>query len=361
MYQKITASISRTRLTAPITAGLMLAIAGAPALAQNSGNSAESTMAAAPANQEGLPSVEELTEMVVKAIGGRENIDNVKTLHTVLTMSVGGMNITMDNKWSREGGRLTKSETPFGNTEMGSDGTTAWSRMPDGSYLILSDDQIEQLDGQASMHMSMVDPKELKKNMETMEVVGREEFNGRAALKVRFEPKASEDHGFMFFDASDGMPLGMRQTDATPMGEQTTTMTLGDWKTIQGVKFFHTMKVEAPGMPGGSAEMKVTTLEVNKLDEDVFALPAEVKELAANAGSSNEEGNEGGDADAITLEDLPEAYRDRAKATIDQMSMGGKQAINRSLPQLESALSSLPEGDDKLTLQYIIQELKKVK
>lgn len=338
----------------------LLLLAGAPALAQNSSSSVESATVAASANQDGMPSVEKITEMAVKAIGGRENIDKIKTLHTVLTMSVGGMNITMDNKWAREGGRLTKSETPFGNTEMGSDGTTAWSKLPDGSYLILSEDQVDQLDGQASMHMSMVDPKELEKNMETMQVVGREEFNGREAYKVRFEPKGSEGHGFMFFDVSDGMPLGMKQTDATPMGEQTTTMTLGEWKTIEGVKFFHSMKVEAPGMPGGSAEMKVTTLEVNKLGEDVFALPAEVEELAANTPEPGDN-TEGGDADEITLDDLPEAYRDRAKTMVDQMKMGGKEAIARSLPQLESALSSIPDGDDKLTLQYVIQELKKVK
>lgn len=349
----------RTRTT--LLMALALTTTSLPVLAQNSGDSNKSTTTAATENQEGLLSVEELTDMVAKAVGGRENIDKVKTLHTVMKMSLGGMDMTMNNKWSREGGRLAKSETPFGNTEMGSDGTTAWSKLPDGSYVLLSDDQVEQLDGQASMHIGMIDLKEFKKQMGTLEVVGREEFNGRAAYKLRFEPKAAEGHGFMFFDASDGMPLGIRHTEATPMGEQTTTMTLGDWKTIEGVKYFHTMKVEIPGMPGGATEMKVTTLEVNKLDEDEFALPAEVKELVASEGNSIRGDNEGGDVDEIALEDLPEAYRDRAKTAIEEMKTNGKQAIDRSLPQLESALSSLPEGDDKLTLQYIIQELKKVK
>jgi outer membrane lipoprotein-sorting protein len=299
--------------------------------------------------------------MVIKAIGGRENIEKVKTLHTVMNMSFGGMNVTMDNKWSREGGRLTKSETPFGNSEMGTDGTTAWTKLPDGSYMILGEEQVGQLDSQASMHMGMLDLKEFQKNMDRTEVVGREEFNGRMAYKLRFEPKDSEGHGFMYFDVNDGMPLGLKQTDSTPMGEQTTTMTLGEWKTVEGVKFFHTMKVQAPGMPGGSAEMKVTTLEVNKLDEGVFALPAQVKELAANSEEADEGGNEEAAADEIKLEDLPESVREQIKQSLAAVKQGGAQAIEAAVQQYERALPQIPEGDMKLQLQYMIQELKKAK
>ncbi len=343
-----------------LAAGLVLALAGIPAIAQNSGGNSQETKPAA--GQADLPSIERLTEMTVEAVGGRENIEKIKTLHTVMTMSVGGMNITMDNKWSRSGGRMAKSETPFGNSEMGSDGTTAWTKLPDGSYVILEGDQASQLDSQASMHMGMIDPKELKKNMETMEVTGREEFDGRMAYKVKFQPKASQGSGFMYFDVNNGMPLGMKQTESTPMGEQTTTMTLADWKTVEGVKFFHTMKVTAPGMPGGgSADMKVTTLEVNKLDESAFALPAQVKEMAAGSGGSEDQGTEEAAGDDIKLEDLPEASRDQIKQTIASIKQGGAQAIEAALQQYERALPQIPEGDMKLQLQYMIQELKKAK
>lgn len=363
MSKKFNYTMLRVRLTGPITAGLMLAVAGAPALAQNNGGSSLEAAASAQASQDGLPSVEKLAEMVVKAIGGRDNIDRVKTLRTVMSMNVSGMAITMENKWGRDGGRWSKSS--FASGETGTDGTTAWMKAADGSYILIGDAQAQELNGQASMHMMMLDPEELKKNMQSMEVVGREEFDGRMCYKLRFQPKNSEDHSFIFFDASDGMPRGMMETQPGLSGEpQTSKIMLGDWKTIEGVKFFHSMKVESPGIPGGSAEMKVTTLEVNKLDKDTFALPAEVKELVANADKPAESDageNEVATGEEIQLEDLPEAYRERTKMMLEQMKQAGAEGIAAALQQYEQVMPSIPEGNDKLTLQYIIQELKKVK
>ncbi len=347
-----------------VISGLMLTIAAAPALAQN-GTTPQDTKPTMQGNQQetqdGLPSVEKLGEMAVKSIGGREALDKVKTLHTIMTMTVMGSTITMDAKWARDGGRLTSTKSPFGDSEMGTDGETAWMMMPGDRYIIIDDAQAEQLDGQASMHMNMLDPKEIGKNMDTMEVVGREEFKGRMCYKLRFEPKETEGHGFMFFDASDGRPIGMRQTEQSPMGEQTTTITLSDWKPVEGVEFFHTMKIESPAMPGGSVDMIVTTLVVNKVDADAFALPEQVKELAANADKPEEDDAENAGGTEISLDDLPEAYRERAKQMVEQMKAGGTQAVNATLPQLENMMSTLPDGDDKKTLAYVIQELKKVK
>lgn len=363
MSKKFNYTMSRVRLTGPITASLMLAVAGAPALAQNNGSSSLEAAASVQASQNGLPSVEKLAEMAVKAIGGRENINKVKTMHTVMGMNVSGMAITMENKWARDGGRWSKSSFAIG--EKGTDGTTAWMKAADGSYALLGPDQAEELNGQASMHMLMLDPEELQKNVKSMEVVGREEFDGRMCYKLRFQPKNSETHNFIFFDASDGMPRGMMETQPGLSGEpQTSKIMLGDWKTIEGVKFFHSMKVESPGIPGGSAEMKVTTLEVNKLDEDAFALPAEVKELVANAdqpAESDTGGNEVASGDEIKLEDLPENLRDQTQKTIEGVKQAGAQAIKVALEQYEQAMPYVPEGDNKLTLQYMIQELKKVK
>jgi outer membrane lipoprotein-sorting protein len=351
-----------------LKAGLVLALAGAPALSQNNNNGNSDQPAQPTVQAQGdLPSVDEVSERAVEAIGGREAMDKVKTLHTVMTMTVMGSTITMDNKWSREGGRFTANESPFGNSEMGTDGQTAWMKMPPDRYVLMDEAQAEQLDGQASMHINMLDPKVVRRNMDSMEVVGREEFAGQMAHKLRFEPKDSEGHGFMYFDVRDGRPLGLMQTEDTPMGEQTTTITLGDWKTVEGIQFFHTMKIESPAMPGGSVEMKVTKLEVNSLEDSAFALPEKVKELAAAAAEEEAEQPAEGDAgngaatEEIKLEDLPETYRERAKTMVDQMKAGGKEAATRTIQQLEGMMDSMPEGDDKLTMQYVIQELKKVK
>jgi hypothetical protein len=356
-----------------LTAGLIVAFAGSAALAQNNngnsgGNTPQEPKPAMQQAQEGMPTFDEIAEMAGKAIGGREALSKVKGLHTVMSMNVMGSAIVMDSKWGREGGRLSKTESPFGNTEMGTNGTTAWMKMPtaDGSgrFVLIDGMQVEQLNSQASMHMNILDPKLVAENMSSLEVVGQEEFDGRMAYKVRFEPKEEGGYGFMYFDAGSGEPLGLQQIQEGPMGEETSTITLGEWKTVEGVKFFHKMTISAPSMPGGEVVMTVSKLEVNKLADDAFELPEKVKEMAAEAEQDAEESdNPGGDENAgasdIKLEDLPESYRERAGAMIQQIKAGGAESIKRSLEQFQQVLDALPEGDDKLTLQYVMQELKK--
>ncbi len=338
--------------------------AGAPALAQNDGNSNGQTAPAVPQDSN-LPSIDKIFADAVESVGGREKIDEIKTLHTVMTMSVMGSEITTVNKWSRDGGRFNSSTSPFGDSEMGSDGKVAWMKMDTDRYVLMEEVQAKQLDGQASMHMNLLDPNRMREEMESLEVVGQEQFGEKTGYKIRFEPKDDQGGGFIYFDVRDGRPLGMTQTSDTPMGKQTTTITLSDWKTIEGVQFFHKMTIASPAMPGGSVEMNVSKLEVNALADDAFELPEQVKELAANEDAEEGNGNDdGGSADAsneIKLEDLAEAHQERAKLMVQQMQANGKAAVDRMLPRLEQTLATMAEGDDKLTMQYVIQELKKTK
>ena len=337
-------------------------LAGSAALAQNSGGNAIGQAESAPAvAQDGLPALEKIMKDALDAVGGQEALDKVKTLHTVMSMQMMGTDVTMEQKWSRDGGRVASTSSPMGSMEMGTDGTTAWMNMPGAGHSIVGDEQAEQLDSQASLHIMMLDPRLVQEKMAGMEVVGREEFNGRAANVVRFEPEDSEGEGFLFFDAGTGRILGLRQTEQSPMGEQTTTMTFGEWKKVGGVEFFHELKVQSPMMPGGPMDMKITTLKVNELDESAFALPEEVAALvAADAAEENSSAVEDVvESNEIALEDLPESDRERATSMVSQIKAGGQQTITQSLQQFQELMPSLPEGDDKLTLRYIIQELRK--
>lgn len=354
-----------------LTASLALTIAGSTAFAQNSnGNTQQETRPAEPAMQQaqpGMPSFDEVAEKAVEFVGGREAIDKIDSLHSVFAMEFMGMEITIDSKWHREGGRLVQTQTPQGDSDMGTNGKTSWMAIPgptgEQRYMIVDGPQAEQIDSQASLHMNILDPRLVRKNMKSLEVVGQEEFAERMAYKVRFEPNEEEGHGFFFFDVSSGQPLGLQQS----VGQEMSTITLSEWKTVDGVKFFHKMVMKSPSAPGDEVVMNVQKMEVNKVEDDAFELPEQVKELVANAEEEEEAdnpgdadgGNANGNSSEITLEDLPEMYRDRVKTTIQQVKSGGQEKIDRDLPQFEQMLESMPEGDDKLALQYIIQELKK--
>lgn len=343
-----------------ITVGLALILAASGALAQNSNNPATGNQPAA--KQEGLPSIDEVLAKATKAVGGRENLDKIKTIRSVMSMDIMGSKLSMESLWSRQGGRLTKTVSDFGNVEMGTDGKTAWMLMPGDQYMLLEGEQANQVDGQASIIMGILDPKVAKDRMDKIEVVGREEFKGRMCVKVYFEPKDSQGHGHMFFDEADGLPKGVRQTEDTPMGQETSTIEVSDWKTIEGLQIFHSLKIESQSMPGGALEMKVSAIEINKAEESAFKLPEGVQKLADEAAQKDDNADtDAAPANEIRLEDLPEAMRDRTKTMVDQFKSQGKEVVARMLPQMEQQLGLLPEGQDKIILQYIIQELRKVK
>ncbi|GIW73845.1 MAG: hypothetical protein KatS3mg103_0367 [Phycisphaerales bacterium] len=86
-----------------------------------------------------------------------------------------------------------------------------------------------------------------------------------------------------------------------------------------------------------------------------------MRELVEKAKQQDQQDAANQDADEIKLEDLPEAYRQRATMMIEQLKAGGDEAVQRIIQQYDQMLDALPEGDDKLTLRYVIQELKKAK
>lgn len=310
--------MTMTQKLQAMTVGLAM-LAATNALAQNSNNSPAGNQPAA--SKEGLPSIDEVMDKATKAVGGREALDKIKTIRSVMTMNVMGSQATIENKWSREGGRYSNTKSDFGNFELGSNGKTAWRNMPGFGYQVLEGEEANQVDGQASIIMGILDPKIAKERMDRIEVVGREEFKGRACVKVYFEPKDGEGHGHMYFDEADGLPKGVQQVDITPMGQQISTIELREWKTIEGIQFFHALRVESEAMPEGALEMKITTIELNKVQESDFELPRQVKELVDKKVEKNDENADAapdGNSDEIALDDLPEAYRDRIKTMVDQ-------------------------------------------
>ncbi|MCW5756593.1 MAG: hypothetical protein KIT54_05085 [Phycisphaeraceae bacterium] len=343
-----------------LAAGLAILLVALSAFAQNNNAPTENRPQA---GQQGLPTIDEVMDKATRAVGGRENLDNIKTLRSLMAMEVMGAKISIESLWSRKGGRYSKTESDFGNIEMGSDGKNAWMVMPGAGYSLLQGDEANQVDGQASIIMGMLDPKVSRERMDRIEVVGREEFKGRQCIKVYFEPKDSEGHGHMFYDEADGLPKGVRQTENSPMGQQTSTIELSDWKTIEGVLFFHQLRIESPSMPGGALQMKITEIEINKVQESAFELPQAVKALVEDAAkkkaANEDEGNNGG-APEIKFEDLPEELRNQTRTMLDQLKSQGKSRIDMMLPAFEQQLASMAEGSEKQVLKYVIQELRKV-
>jgi len=338
------------RFAPPAAACLALLVsASTPALAQNS--------PAPSAQSQDLPSAEKIAQRVVEAVGGQEALNKIRTLRVVMSMEAMGTEMTIETSWSRQGGRLSSTIMPGATMRMGTDGEVAWMTNPmDGSYALLPDTQREQLDDQASLHMAMLNPTKMAEDeLSVFETVGQEQFAGRESYKCRYEDKEGAGSGFMYYDADTGMPLGFTQTQQSPMGQQTSTLTFGDWKEVAGVSFFHSLTIESAQMGGQAAQMKVTKLEANTLKPEHFEPPAEVKELLAQ----QDERPEGGQ-DEVALEDLTPEFQQQAKQMLANIRNAGSERIQQTLDQIEQGLGMVPEGDQKNLMRYLAQELRKI-
>lgn len=293
-----------------------------------------------------LPTVETVLNKSVKAVGGREALDKIKSLHTVMKMNAQGMDMEMDCSWSRSGGRLVTMKMPMGEMSVGTDGTTAWTNNLMTGYSLATETSKGQLK-LAAMMMTVVDPTCMDKEERAgVKVVGKEQFQGKECYKLSSPKTATDEASFMFFDAESGMPMGSIQE--TGKG----SMVLGDWKKIDGVLFFHSMKMEGAGKRGEmNGELKITTIEVNKPDESAFALPEAVKKLAAEKKTDAA-------APEIKLEDLSSADQKEAKNMTQSLVAMDTKMLKQMESSMGMGIDHMP-ADKKPLVKFYLQEIRK--
>lgn len=255
---------NRARLLPLVTFGLLLVAAGAPAAGGE------------------LPTADELIDKALEAMGGKA-INKVESYSASSEMTSAMGTMTIETFWVRPNRVYVRTTIPqMGDMEMGTDGTIGWMSHPMIGYQLLVGDQIDQARKQA-IHARLLRLREtIKENDQEIEGVGETEFDGVKCHELRLIRKANGvvSRRAMYFDAASGLIRAMRVAGG-PSGAPT-VIRFADWKTIDGVKFFHRMELE-----GGPATtvIKYVRIELNKVSPERVALPEEVKKLAAERSS----------------------------------------------------------------------------
>ena len=334
----------------------------ASALAQHSISAPPATTTpAAPASAPGMPSLDSIFDNAAKALGGKAAIEKIKTLHAKGNLEFGGQKVEMEHLWSRSGGRLSKTTLPgMGEMSSGTDGKVYWTKSVMG-YDLVSKEDAENQGALVGMHMMLLDPRTVAKDqIKSMGVVGKEPFRDAECYKVK-QSKGGQD-SFIYYNVKTGMPMGL-ESPANGM-QPRMTMTIDEWKTIEGVKFFHVLRMQGadsgPEQPEGvgatpsMGEVKFDTIEVNTLKDDAFALPDEVKALAKDAAAGGGAGGE------IALTDLSTEQQAQATEMVENLKKSGVDGTRAALPNLERAAKMMPDSTpQKKMFQYVVQELQK--
>lgn len=224
-----------------------------------------------------LPAATEIIARYVQVTGGEDAYKARKSIVTKAKLEIPMAGVTADltmrqvapNKMITvvDLGNFGKQTTVF-------DGETGWEISSMAGTRLLTKEEASSAQRQAAFD-AQINP---GKYYETMETVAKKDFNGESAYEVKLTAKDGSSVT-QYYAVESGLMLGQTSKQVTQMGEVESTVKLGDYREVGGMKFPFKTTIEMPAL-GMTQELKITSVEVNvEIDAAEFAMPAEIKQL----------------------------------------------------------------------------------
>ncbi len=223
-----------------------------------------------PATDVKLPSANEIIDRYVKAIGGREANEKIKTRVTKGTIELAPMGVkgTTESFAAAPDKSYTKlSLTGLGDIIESYDGLVAWTINPLQGNRDKSGVELLQTKLASNFHREI----NLDKLYSNLTVKGTEKVGDREAYVVVGTPAGLEPQTF-YFDVQNGHLLREDSTLVTPEGKTPIKTFYEDVRETEGVKTPHKMRVVTPQF-----EIITVVTEVKNnapVDDKIFSKPA---------------------------------------------------------------------------------------
>jgi len=213
-----------------------------------------------------LPTLEQVLDKYVAAVGGRAAIEKVTSVTAKGTIEIVGLGVTGTIQLTQKAPDKSASTVELagiGVTREAFDGTTAWEESPQSGMRIKSGVELAEARRNATF------PRELKMASlyAKMTVRGREAIGGRDAIVVEAVPAEGQPTR-MFFDAESGLLVRQILTRESAQGPLEVDVTFSDFRAIDGVKRpFSIRQVTA----NFTATLQLTEVKHNAaIDDSVF-------------------------------------------------------------------------------------------
>ncbi len=205
---------------------------------------------------------EKVIEKYIEAIGGRENINKIKDLQQIGSVSMMGRSVTIKS--------FREAPDKFANiTEM--NGQVVQKQVYDGEKAKMTamgqereiqGEQLKNLRYEARMFKFLrYDELDVK-----LELQGIESVDGEEAYKIRVTNPAGQIH-YDFYSVDTGLKIQTRKTRQTPQGKVTSIQKFSDYRVVKGVKFPYTIDISGKQ----SMTLQMDTYKVNEgIDPSVF-------------------------------------------------------------------------------------------
>lgn len=248
---------------------------------------------------DGPSNADEVIARYVKAIGGKEKMESVKTMRVTGKAVFGG---GMEAPTVRETMRPNKFRLEFTFQGMTGtqayDGKSGWSIMPFQGKTDpekMSEDDVKEVQDDADVDGPLVD---YKAKGHQVELVGKEDVEGASAYKLKVSKKGG-DTDYHFIDAETYLPIKVTSKRKVQGTEMEFEQLMSDYKSVDGFVMAHSIQNRAAGgAMGGGMTFVFEKVELNpSIKEDRFLMP-EVKKAEAPAEKKDE-------APAVKKEEAP--------------------------------------------------------
>ena len=217
-----------------------------------------------------LPSVDDLLDKYVKALGGEQAIRKVTSRVITATRDIptgpGGtvpMPAQMEQYWKAPNLVMTVNRSPTFSTSDGFDGTTAWAQNMTGAVNDAPAVDLARDERSGGLNEAIT----LKREYDRMEVQGIENVNGRQAYLLAGYPLADSPER-LYFDTISGLLLRKVTTLPTPFGNSPFEVDYDDYRdTGSGVKMPFWIRM-IPATPR-SAMSSRSSIRIQKVQDNV--------------------------------------------------------------------------------------------
>jgi hypothetical protein len=219
---------------------------------------------------ETLPTVDEILDRFVKAIGGKEAVEKITSRAMKGSFDIEAMNMngTFEMYAKAPNKSAMKIDLPgFGVVNNVFDGSTAWSADPTQGLRELSGPELAQTKRRSDFYEDL----NLKKHYTKMEVKGKQKVGSYDTYMIEATPAEGSPEK-LYFDTATGFLVRQDSETDGPQGKMQIESYMDDYKAVDGVKIPHTMKQVLPMF---AFTTKVTEVKTNvPIDDAKFAKPA---------------------------------------------------------------------------------------
>ena len=225
------------------------------------------------AMEEDLPSADDILADNLKAVGGREKFEKLKSLIMKGEMEMQGMKTAITIHQKAGGSFLFHTDIPqIGEIKRGKKGDFGWEVNPMAGPRIVDGAEFKSFEREADIASAL----NLDKYYKEKKCVGTEEINGEKCYKVVMVTVDGEKVT-NFYEADSKLMVRTVRKQKSPMGVIPVTANLSDYREKDGFLFPHMTKSAMVGM---EQVMRVNEIIVNdEIDDSIFDAPEEVLAL----------------------------------------------------------------------------------